>query len=135
MPFANSTYYYHPVHCSRFVLPEVTNMSEMALKVEFPFDVGHPKDRRFYPTTPTRIRVMALGGPFQPWMDYRQELAGHLHYGMRCLICLEVCGKFRNYRRLWGFLWCDKCYDCYMLSMNLFILSGPTLFRVLTLTF
>lgn len=94
------------------------NLSELSLTLDFPFDVAHPRDRRFYPTTPTRIRVMALGGPFQPWLDYRQELAGHLHYGVRCLICFEVTGKYRQYKQIWGLTWCIDCYDLYVLSMQ-----------------
>jgi hypothetical protein len=87
------------------------------MNLDFMYDIKHPLDRRFYPTTPTRVRVMALGGPFQPWLDYQQELAGHLHYGMRCCICLEVVGKCRNYKQIWGMNWCTKCYGHYMLGI------------------
>ena len=98
-------------------MPGLMNMSELSLNLDASFDIAHPVDRRFYPTTPTRIRVMALGGPFQPWLDYRQELAGHLHYGMRCFICLELAGKYRQYKQIWDMTWCIDCYDLYMLSM------------------
>jgi hypothetical protein len=99
-------------------VPALENLSELSLNLDFPFDIAHPIDRRFYPTMPTRARVMALGGPFQPWLDYRQELAGHLHYGMRCFICYEVVGHFRHYKQIWGSIWCMQCYELYMLSMK-----------------
>lgn len=92
-------------------------MSELSLSLDFDIGIAHPRDQRFYPTTPTRIRLMALGGPFQPWLDYRRELAGHLHCGMRCYICFELAGKYRQYKRIWGMIWCIDCYNHYMLSM------------------
>lgn len=60
---------------------------------------------------------MALGGPYQPWLDYRREITGHLHYNMRCCICLELTGRYRCYKEIWGLKWCIKCFDLYMLSM------------------
>lgn len=93
-------------------------LSELSLNLDFLFDIAHPQDRRFYPTTPTRMRVMALGGPFQPWLDYKRELAGHLQYAARCFVCFEVAGKYRRYMQIWGVNWCTKCYDLYMLSMS-----------------
>ena len=116
-PFSDDAFFYNALHSSRFVVPAITNLSELSRNLDFSFDIVHPQDRRFYPTTPTRVRVMALGGPFQPWLDYRQELAGHLHYGVRCFICFEVAGRYRQYRQYWGMIWCSTCYDLYMLGM------------------
>jgi hypothetical protein len=114
---SDDKFYYNDRQSYRFALPAVSGLSELSMNLDFVFDIKHPQDRRFYPTTPARVRVMALGGPFQPWLDYRQELAGHLHYGMRCCICLEVVGKCRGYRQIWDMNWCFKCYDHYMLGM------------------
>lgn len=93
-------------------------LSELSLKLDGSYDIDHPQDRTFYPTTPRRLRIMALGGPFQPWLDYKRELAGHLHYGMRCSICFDIVGVYRPYKQIWDVTWCLKCYDLYMLSMS-----------------
>lgn len=85
-------------------------MTELPRNLEFPFDVAHPTDHRFYPTTPTRIRVMAFGDPFQPWLDCRQELAGQLHYGLRCCICLELAGKYCQYKIFGDVIWSIGCH-------------------------
>ncbi|ERF70906.1 hypothetical protein EPUS_02428 [Endocarpon pusillum Z07020] len=114
--FRNETFYYGSTRSSRFVLPVLLGLSELSLNLDFSYDTTHPHDRRFYPTTPTRVRVMALGGPYQPWLDYRREITGHLHYNMRCCICLELTGRYRRYKQIWGLKWCTKCYDHYMLD-------------------
>ena len=67
---------------------------------------------------------MALGGPFQPWFDYRREMAGHLHYGMRCIVCFQLIGKIRLWRKIGGNAWCLHCFTDYTLS-KLFSLHMP----------
>lgn len=116
--FRTDTFCLDGFRSSRFVVPAIMGLSELSLSLDFSFDIAHPQDRRFYPTTPTRMRVMALGGPFQPWLDYKREFAGHLHYAMRCFLCFEIAGSYRRYKRIWGVTWCTKCYDLYMLSMS-----------------
>lgn len=109
-------YHYKASWSTRFVVPALTNLSELASHFSFSYDIKHPADRRFYPTMPTRVRVMALGGPFQPWLDYRQELAGQLHSGTRCIICFEIVGLSWPFKKMWGMNWCVYCYHHYMLS-------------------
>jgi hypothetical protein len=113
---------------SLIVLPQINNMSELSMNVEWCCNLQHPTDTRYYPLIRTgkdsfRIRNLALGGPFQPEIDYRRELAGWLHYGRRCQICaLPFHPAYRPYRLDFGVLFCHACHNEYTLSRH--ILSG-----------
>jgi hypothetical protein len=55
------------------------------MHAEWSCNLNHPTNTHYYPLIPTahgsfRTRNLALGGPFQLEIDYRQELAGWLHY-------------------------------------------------------
>ena len=95
----------------------------------------HPTDTRYYPLVPAvkdsfRIRNLALGGPFQPEIDYRRELAGWLQYARRCQICaLSFHSSWRPHRMAFGVLFCHGCYDKYILSK-----SDPHLLTLLSAT-
>jgi hypothetical protein len=116
------------------VLPKINNMSELSMNVEWSCDLKHPTDTRYYPLIPTgqdsfRVRNLALGGPFQPEIDYRRELGGWLHYGRRCQICAESFHQtFRPHQIDFGVLFCRRCHDEYTLST--FILSIPDLLSI-----
>jgi hypothetical protein len=110
-------------------VPAIGALSALSEDIESIIDTCHPEDRRFYPTTPDRVRVMALGGPFKPWFDYRQELAGHMHYGIRCCICLEVVGKYRPYRDVWSMTWCHDCHNYYMLGETSLLILHQSVLR------
>ena len=107
---------------SLIVLPKIKNMSELSLNVEWSCTLRHPSDSRSYPlihsrNNPIRIRNLALGGPFQPEIDYRRELAGWLHHGKRCQICvLPFDDVFRPYQIDFGIAFCPDCHQNYTLS-------------------
>ena len=87
-------------------------MSVLSVRVEFACGIGHPRSQLNYPFLPSRNRVLAIGGPFRFFLDYKAELLGHLHYGKRCCICLEVVeASLRPFTRLSNLLLCMKCFD------------------------
>ena len=101
-------------------LPYITNLSELSLQVEWQCDVDHPSLNDYYPLAPIgktsyRVRNLAIGGAFRPGYSYRRELAGHLHYGKRCQICLEVF-TWLGYHTDFDMLLCDRCHSGYTLS-------------------
>jgi hypothetical protein len=104
------------------VLPQINNMSALSMNVEWSCNLQHPTDTRYYPLIRTgkgsfRVRNLALGGPFQPEIDYRRELAGWLHYGRRCQICaLPFHSAYRPYHIDFGVLFCRACHNEYTLS-------------------
>lgn len=104
------------------VIPKINNMSELCMHVEWSCDLKHPTDTRYYPLIPSgkdsfRIRNLALGGPFQPEIDYRRELAGWLHYGRRCQICAQpLHPNYRPHRIDFGVLFCHVCHNDYTLG-------------------
>jgi hypothetical protein len=114
------------------VLPKINNMSELSMNAEWSCNLHHPTDTRYYPLIRTgkdsfRIRNLALGGPFQPEIDYRRELAGWLHYGKRCQICaLPFHQAYRPHQIDFGVLFCWDCYNEYTLSKpTLSVLNRP----------
>src|SRR5690349_10060871 len=70
-------------------LPRLDGLSELSAEVEWSCDIRHTTNREHYPviyfeSRPPRLRNLAIGGPFQPSVNYRRELLGHLHYRKRC---------------------------------------------------
>jgi hypothetical protein len=115
------------------VLPKINNLSELSMHVEWSCDLKHLSDTRYYPLIPIgngsfRIRNLALGGPFQPEIDYRRELAGWLHYGRRCQICgLPFHQNYRPHQIDFGVLFCHGCHKNYTLSMSILSALDPWL--------
>ncbi len=104
-------------------LPVIADMTELAMKVEWSYDLKHPEHTSFYPLIPTgngsfRIRNLALGGAFQPEIDYRKEIAGSLHYRKRCQICASLVGTLRPFRQEFGVIFCVSCHKSYTLSKS-----------------
>ena len=103
-------------------LPNITDMTELSMNVQWNFDINHPRHDSNYPLIPTRsgsfrVRNLALGGPFQPEIDYRKEIAGALHYQKRCQICAApIGGALRPFRKDFDVLFCRWCQQKYTLS-------------------
>jgi hypothetical protein len=104
-------------------------MSELSMNVEWSCNLHHLTDTRNYPLIRSqgdsiRIRNLALGGPFQPEIDYRRELAGWLHYGKRCQICaLPFHQVYRPHQIDFGVLFCRECHKEYTLSKPILCLQ------------
>ena len=126
-PLPNTRYYWDQTgfQTDLIVLPKVNNMSELSMHVEWSCNLNHPTDARYYPLIPTgngsfRMRTLALGGSFQPEIDYRRELAGWLHYRRRCQICaLPFHHSYRPHQIDFGVLLCHGCHDDYTLSTSI----------------
>lgn len=104
-------------------------MSELSLDVDWSCDLKHPYNKSNLALVATgndlfRLRNLALGGQFQPEIDYRQEIAGCLHYQKRCQICAEtVDSHLRPFTRDFDILFCKSCHDDYTLSTFRFKLT------------
>ena len=64
---------------------------------------------------PNRAVVKALGGPYEPSLDYRREIVGHLAALKRCQFCFcekDSQGHPSNIMK-WETLWCSDCFTAH----------------------
>ena len=110
-------------------LPEVDHLSKLSQNLVLHLSNRHPHEDDQYPliiadSKPIRSRILALGGPYDPSISYRREVAGHLHSGARCYLCLEVFttktdgtpGGFRAKVCAWSMQWCEICLKKWTVS-------------------
>lgn len=113
----------------KIILPKIDRLSKLSLTLIPNHCNQHPQNDPHYPLilgclTPDRVRVLALGGPYEQSISYRRELGGNLHSRHRCYLCFEGFttntdkspGGFRKEVVAWGMRWCEGCLQQWTIS-------------------
>lgn len=97
-------------------IPSIRDMSDLSQSVPSQYYV-QPIRVILSPLPYGRPLNQALGGVYDPTVNYQREIVGRLHRGNRCFICFEVTRRiYQKEHHLSGMLWCDDCYNEYHIS-------------------
>ena len=122
LPVGNTIYYWNAIHEKFASVPGLTGMSHNSTHIRAKTEVTHlqgPNSTRpqEYPLMNNRFRVLAIGGIYRPYINYRHEVEGHMHYGKRCYICLELLKlSYRPWKTTFDMILCQPCANEWLLS-------------------